>query len=252
VIMAAIRGMLRYGKGGPHQVGSARGPFRSGGMTYGDGISNYRKDRGSSYGAIQSQFRIDWDAENFKRALNRVGVDGDRYVKDILLELAREAVGEAREGLKDMARLHGDAREPDNIYNRVGKNLEAVEVPGSNFIRVHTGDNLRSAEFGQLSRSRPSGNLSKIVATGFDEHDYGNLPIFVKSSRKFAKSSGFEMYSTYGMKQAEKHPGMERYDYMLYIEDYIMSNFIQDIKHHMKFMGEQYGFSTSLGYKEGL
>mgnify|MGYP003114416493 FL=1 len=251
--MAAIRGMLRYGKGGPRQVGQRGGPFRLGGTTFGDGISNYKKDRGSSYGAIQSQFRIDWDAENFKRALNRVGIDGDRYVRDILKELANEAIRKARDGLKDMASMKGDANEKDNIYNRIGNALKAEELEGSTFLRVHTGDSIREAEFGQWSKSRALGNLSRIVAEGFEPFLYPeNLPMFVKSSREFKKKTGRLQSSTKVMVKAQLHPGLERYDYMFLIEDYIMGYFEEDMARHMETMGAHYGFSTSLGYKEGL
>tara|TARA_Y100001937_G_C7114372_1_gene329374 strand:+ start:1107 stop:1856 length:750 start_codon:yes stop_codon:yes gene_type:complete len=248
--MGAVRGMLRYGAGGPRQVGQRGGPRRVGNMTFGDGISNYKRDRPSSYGAIQSQFRIDWDAENFKRALNRVGIDGDRFVKDILLELCRQAVSEAKEGLKEMAGQMGDKREADNIYNRVGRALKVQEPEGSTFIRIHTGKNLRDAKFGVRSRSRPSGFLSQIVATGFQEFNYpDNLPTFVKSSRNFKRKTGREIFNTHGMVKRGEHPGLGFYDYMLYIEDYVMTNFKQDIKMHMESMGNQYGFTTTLGYR---
>ncbi len=244
--------MLRYGTGGRFTPQHKTGPFRSGGQTFGNGIDNYKADRGSSFGAIQSQFRIDWDAENFKRALNRVGIDGDRYVRDIMKELAHEAILKAREGLRDMASMKGEKNEKDNIYNRVGNSLRADEVEGTTFLRVHTGDSLREAHIGQFSKSRYLGNLSKIVATGTEPFLYPeNLPAFVKSSREFKKKTGREQASTKGMRKKEIHPGLEKYDYMFLIEDYIMTYFEQDMARHMETMGAQYGFSTTLGYREG-
>lgn len=253
MIMAAIKGMLRYGKGGrftpEHKT---RGPALIGGRMVGDGISNYKADRGSTYGAMQSQFRIDWDAENFKRALDRVGIDGDRFVKDILLEACRHAVSKARDALKDMASMQGDASEKDNIYNRVGNALRVDEVEGATFIRIHTGDTPKDAHHGQWSKSRPLGWLSSLVATGTDSFLYDKLPFAVKSSREFKKRTGREYYKTTGMLNKQYHPGLPKYDYMLHIEDEVMNGFMEDIEYHMRAMGERYGFSTSLGYKEGL
>jgi len=249
--MAAVRGLLRYGKGGRFTERHKTGPFVSGGRMRGDGTKSFSSDLGTSYGAMQSQFRLDWDAENFKRALDRVGIDGDRYVKDILLEACRYAVSKAREALKDMASTQGDANEPDNIYNRVGRSLRVDEVPGSSFIRIHTGDNLKEASHGQWSKSRRLGWLSSLVATGTDSFLYpDNLPMFVKSSREFKKKTGREQASTKGMIKKQYHPGLQKYDYMFHIADEVQEGFMEDIQYHMENMGRRYGFSTSLGYME--
>jgi hypothetical protein len=90
--MGVVRGQLRYGWGGPRQVGQKGGPRRYGNTTYGDGYSLYKGRRDSSYGAIQSQFRIDWDAENYKRALDSVGINGDEHVRALLCEFTQETI----------------------------------------------------------------------------------------------------------------------------------------------------------------
>lgn len=92
--------MLRYGTGGRQMGSKGAGNYHQG-RAYGNGLSNYRGTRESSMGAIQSQFRLDWDVENLKRALNRVGVDGDKYVKGVLHEAANMAISKVRRMLKN-------------------------------------------------------------------------------------------------------------------------------------------------------
>ena len=152
-----------------------------------------------------------------------------------------------------MAGMKGDRRERDNIYNRVGNALRAEEPEGSAFLRIHTGNSIREAHIGQVSKSRRAGFLSKIVADGFGAFTYpDNLPHFVKSSRDFKRKTGREVVGTIGMVKKQIHPGLEKYDYMFFIEDHIMTHFEQDMVAHMKAMGAEYGFSTTLGYREGI
>jgi len=251
VIMAVVRGQLRYGWGGPRQVGQKGGPRRYGNTTYGDGYSLFKGRRDSSYGAIQSQFRIDWDAENYKRALDSVGINGDQYVRDLLKTYAEGAVHEARENLYDMAgalrREMIPATGARNIYSRVAMSLRVDEVPGSPALRIHTGDNIKQAPFGQIG-SR-GGFLSRIVSTGYGPYEYAkDLPALVKSSVSNYMKTGNTEGSSYGMSQKGVHPGMAGYDYMADIEENTIKDFEEGIKRDMEDFGRRYGFTPELGY----
>lgn len=225
------------------------------GMSYGNGLSNYRKTRESSFGAIQSQFRLDWDVENLKRALDRVGVDGDKYVKAVLHETAQMAVSKVQRMLKKEAEPYAGGKVPPDhrtIYETVGNALKAETVAGNSFIRIHTGESPKTAHLGVRSKTRPSGHLAEIVATGFAPFAYGKLPFNVRSSVRHYDRTGNAIDISRGMLKQKFHPGFKGFDYMLEIEEDIMEGFEEDIQHHMEFMGRQYGFTTSLGYKEGL
>lgn len=225
------------------------------GRAYGNGLSNYRGTRESSMGAIQSQFRLDWDVENLKRALNRVGVDGDKYVKGVLHEAANMAISKVRRMLKKRASPYEGGKVPPDhrtIYETVAFALKAEEVAGASFIRVHTGNSPKDAHRGVRSKTRPSGHLAEIVATGFSPFPYGKLPYNVRSSVRYFSKSGNAIDISKGMTKKKIHPGFMGFDYMAEIEEDIMEGFEEDIRHHMEFMGRQYGFTTTLGYKEGL
>jgi len=251
VIMGVVRGQLRYGWGGPRQVGQKGGPRRYGGATYGDGYSLYKGKRHSSYGALQSQFRIDWDAENYRRALDSVGIDGDRHIRDLLRAYAEEAVQDAKEDLYDMAGPLRREMIPQtgarSIYSRIAMSLRVDEVPGSPALRIHTGENIKQAPLGQIG-SR-GGFLSRIVATGYGPYNYSkDLPAIVRSSISNYLKTGNVENSSYGMMERGVHPGMEGYDYMLSIEEKTIKGFEAGIKRDMERFGARHGFTPELGF----
>jgi len=243
--MGYVKGMLRYGSGGPYQLGSRKGPMIIGKTTIGDGISNYRKDRYSSFGAIQSQFRLDWDARDLQNALNSVGADGDKFVSNLLKEEIRMAISEVRENFREMAGGLRGERLPDGtktLYDKLADSLRFDQVPGDVAYRIHMGDNLNRAELG-LVGSR-GGFLSKNIAEGVSPFEYSqNLPFFVKSSVSFFKDTGQISASSRGMEKEGLHPGFPQYDYMLDIEEYVVENFEKDAIHFAEAWAARYGFS---------
>tara|TARA_R110001592_G_scaffold358914_2_gene664466 strand:- start:81 stop:833 length:753 start_codon:yes stop_codon:yes gene_type:complete len=246
-----LKSSLRYGSGGPRQIGHKGGPVVVGGKAYGNGMSSFTGYRESSHGAIQSQFRIDWDTHAFRQALDKFELNGDRIIKEQLMESGTSAMFEVRDQLEAMAGELKNKSIPAtgtrNIYSTVARALKLEEVPGQTDIRVHTGQSLRDAPYGVRSK-RTSAGLSHLVALGYGPYQYSdNLPALVQSSvAHYVKHKRVEAES-FGMKEAKFHPGMQGMDFMAEIEEKTVKYFKEDIKHQMEQYGQRYGFTVGFG-----
>lgn len=215
-----VRSVMRYGAGGPHRSSPRVGP------------------RGASGGAIQSQFRMDWDEHEVVQALNRMGVDGPQIIRNVLAGRIESAIEETKEALKKMAGpLEMVEVYPwdrfgfsDNIYVKVANALKYDEVPGQEHFRVHMGSHFTKAHEGVIG-SR-GGRLSDIVVGGMKPFRYPHyLPDMVRSSTGFFKKTGQPGFNTVAMMKRATHPGFSRtYDVMLNIENHVVKHFPEDVK----------------------
>jgi hypothetical protein len=141
--------------------------------------------RRTTHGSVQVQFRLDWDDHDLRVALDKMGEDGDRIMKDTLRETIQEAIEFAQEALKRKAGpLAGRSVPPweqfgssQSIYVRVADALRQDDVPGQTAIRVHTGASLAQADKGVVG-SR-GGYLGHIVAGGHRPYRYPIVPIAI-------------------------------------------------------------------------
>lgn len=211
-----VRATFRYGKGG------SQGNVARKGM------------RGSSNGAIQGQYRIDWDDHELRVALDKLGLNGDAILKQALTKRVDSAIKETQMKLKRMAgalagvRIPPPPRASKNIYVKVADSLNYDTIAGSTFIRVYAAEELRMARFGV--RGSRGGEIAKIVAGGMKPFTYSPfLPAMVRSSTGWFSKTGRGFDFATGLRKNKTHPGFKRtYDFMLNIENHVVKEFEKD------------------------
>lgn len=208
-----VRSAFRYGKGG------AQGNVPRTGM------------RASSDGAIQGQFRLDWDDHELRVALDKLGVNGDLVLKNALIGRVQLAIEETQRKLKRMAGALKDVRVPPsstNIFTKVADHLTQDTIAGTTFIRVYAAEELRMARYGV--RGSRGGEIAKIVAGGMKPFNYSPfLPMVVKSSTAWFAKTGKANDLSIGMMKNKTHPGFKRtFDFMLNIENHVVKLFQKD------------------------
>ena len=211
-----VRATFRYGKGG------AQGNVPRTGM------------RGTSGGAIQGQYRIDWDDHELRVALDKLGLNGDAILKQSLIKRVEEAIQETKTKLKRMAGALAGVRVPppprasQNIYTKVADHLTYDTIAGTSFIRVYAAEELRMARYGV--RGSRGGEIAKIVAGGMKPFSYSPfLPPMVRSSTAWFSKTGRGFDFAIGLMKNKTHPGFKRtYDFMLNVENNVVLNFEKD------------------------
>ena len=211
-----VRATFRYGKGG------AQGNVPRTGM------------RGTSGGAIQGQYRIDWDDHELRVALDKLGLNGDAILKQSLIKRVEEAIQETKTKLKRMAGALAGVRVPppprasQNIYTKVADHLTYDTIAGTSFIRVYAAEELRMARYGV--RGSRGGEIAKIVAGSMKPFSYSPfLPPMVRSSTAWFSKTGRGFDFAIGLRKNKTHPGFKRtYDFMLNVENNVVLNFEKD------------------------
>jgi len=225
-----VRSTLRVGKGGP------RGNIPFTGM------------RGSSNNSIQMQFRLDWDERDLVQALDRLGYDGDKIMKNTLRGVIEMAITDTRKQLKKMAGPLYNIKVPNkpskSIHTTIGDALTQDDIPGSSFIRVHTASDPSHADKG-IKGSRGL-NISKMLVQGIKPFKYSRfLPQVVQSSAGWYKFSGNARDNSRAMRKTGTHPGFTRtFDYILYIETFVRKDFPKWSKQVAEAAGLKAGFGV--------
>jgi len=222
-----VRSSMRIGKGGPQ------------------GQLPYKGSRGSSGGAINMQFRLDWDDSALIAAITELGLDGDKAMKNMLRGRIELAIEETQKKLKQMAGPLANVTVPPkskSIHTTIADALKQDDIAGTTFIRVHTAADSRNAHIGRIGTRGV--NLSKVMVTGIKPFNYSPfMPQLVKSSVGwFAKTRNAEDYSIAMMKRG-RHPGWKRtFDYCLAVENHVRKHFTNDAKKFIAFVTETKGF----------
>lgn len=211
-----VRATFRYGKGG------AQGNVARTGM------------RASSDGAIQGQFRLDWDDSELINAISKLGLQGDAVLKNALIGRVELAIKETQMKLKRMAGALAGVRIPpppkasQSIYMKVADHLTQDTIAGSTFIRVYAAEELRMARYGV--RGSRGGEIAKIVAGGMKPFNYSPfLPMEVRSSAAWFAKTNKGHDQSIGMMKTKTHPGFKRtFDFMLNIENHVVKQFQKD------------------------
>ena len=225
-----VRSTMRYGKGGP------RGNMPFTGM------------RGSSNNAIQAQFRLDWDESQLILALDKLGYEGEKLIKNALKGVIEEAIIATKAKLKKMAGPLAGVKVPPkgskSIHMTIGDALRQDDVPGSSFIRVHVADSVREANKGIVG-SRGL-NIARMLVQGIKPFKYSPfLPKEVRSSAGWFKKTGRSEGDTTAMMKKGTHPGFTRtYDYMLNVEMVTRKEFPKVIKLVAEAAGVKAGFGV--------
>tara|TARA_R110002167_G_scaffold56925_15_gene161360 strand:- start:1987 stop:2688 length:702 start_codon:yes stop_codon:yes gene_type:complete len=214
-----VRSSMRFGNKG----GSSSASPREGG-------------RGASGGAVNMQFRLDWDDTEFINAIKNMGEDGGLYMKATLTARVELGIEETQGKLKKMAGALASINVPSwmgsksskSIYVTIAESLKQEDIPGSEFIRVHTAENSKSAHIGRMGSRGIS--IAKILVAGHKPYKYPHyLPKEVRSGVGWFAKSGQAGGLTIGMMKKGTHPGFKRtYDYMLNVENHVAKHFKDD------------------------
>lgn len=230
-----VRRTIRHGnKGGPK------------------GYTQRGKATMSTNGAYQMQFRLDWDDEGLVQSLNKLGFEGEKHVKTALKAALEVAIEITKGKLRKMAGpLKGTVVPPSwgegpskNIYVTIADALRQDDVPGTSFIRVHSGRTIEEAHEGRVG-SRGM-NLSLLVAKGHKPYKYPHyLPDMVRSSASWFKKTGFPGDFTNAMMKKGTHPGFKKtFDYMKVIDRESQKEFQKNIKEVVRSAGVISGFGA--------
>tara|TARA_R110000796_G_scaffold72251_1_gene163527 strand:- start:2059 stop:2724 length:666 start_codon:yes stop_codon:yes gene_type:complete len=218
---------MRINSGGPH------------------GQSPYKGPRGSSGGAINMQFRLDWDDTALIKAIDDLGVDGPKAMKNMLRGRIEIGMEEVRKKLKQMAGPLANVTVPPkskSIHTTIADALKQDDIPGTSFIRVHTATDPKKAHIGRIGTRGV--NLSKMMVVGMKPFNYSPfMPQLVKSSAGwFSKTQNAHDYSV-AMKKVGRHPGWKRtFDYCLAVENHVRKHFNKDAKVFIEMLAEVKGF----------
>lgn len=223
---------MRIGKGGPQ------------------GQLPYKGKRGSSGGAINMQFRLDWDDRELIRAINELGADGPKAMKNMLKGRIELAIEETQKKLKRMAGPLAATSVPPfegsgkskSIHTTIANALTQDDIAGTTFIRVHTSEDPAKAHIGRIG-SRGM-NISKMMVLGIRPFKYSPfLPELVRSSAGWFSKTGNAGDYSIGMMKKGTHPGWKRtFDYCLSIENHVRKHFPNDAKTFIKMLAEVKGF----------
>lgn len=227
-----VRSTMRIGRGGPH------------------GNVPFTGSRGSSGGAINMQFRLDWDDTALINAITELGMDGPKAMKSMLRGRTEIAIEQVQKKLKRMAGPLNNVKIPawqgfsssKSIHTTIADALRQDDVPGQTHIRVHTATDVQKAHIGRIG-SRGI-NLSRMMVEGMKSFKYSPfLPEMVRSSAGwFSKTQNAGDYSITMMKTGT-HPGWKRtFDYCLAVEQHVRQHFENDAKTFIRVLAELKGF----------